>query len=129
MVATLDTYFEVENIIQLPDSVVFNVRLNPYCPIYEGHFPARHIAPGVCQIEMIRKCAEQICGKRLIINYLKQCKFLKLITPDTHSHLKIILNVSPAENIYHVKADIIDNDNELCVNLTAEMTPQTFNEN
>ena len=37
---------------------MFRVALNADCEVYQGHFPGEPISPGVCNIQMIKECAE-----------------------------------------------------------------------
>lgn len=71
------------------DTTVFDVTLNPDCQVYQGHFPDMPVAPGVCNIQMIRECTELIAGKPLRLEYLSQCKLTTLITPGQHPNLQV----------------------------------------
>ena len=51
-------------------ATVFEVALRPDCKVYEGHFPEMPVAPGVCNLQMIRECAEQVAGHPLMLNYI-----------------------------------------------------------
>ena len=75
-------------------SAVFEVRLNPQCSVYEGHFPGEPISPGVCNIEMIRECAELVAGRPLRIEEVSLCRFLKLVTPAAVPQAQIIIRLS-----------------------------------
>ncbi|MGN1248330.1 MAG: hypothetical protein ACI4UO_07050 [Paludibacteraceae bacterium] len=37
---------------------MFRVALNADCEVYQGHFPGEPVCPGVCNIQMIKECAE-----------------------------------------------------------------------
>ena len=67
----------------------FDVRLLPECSVYEGHFPGMPVAPGVCNIQLIKECVERITGKQLLLEYIAQCKFISMITPQQHRELQI----------------------------------------
>lgn len=68
---------------------VFHVALRPDCKVYEGHFPGSPVAPGVCNIQMIRECAELVSGKPLLIQKIGQCRMTKLITPGEFPELDV----------------------------------------
>ncbi|MGM9809608.1 MAG: hypothetical protein ACI30J_01905 [Paludibacteraceae bacterium] len=40
------------------DEGMFRVALNADCEVYQGHFPGEPVCPGVCNIQMIKECAE-----------------------------------------------------------------------
>lgn len=68
---------------------VFRVALRPDCKVYEGHFPGTPVAPGVCNIQMIRECAEQVAGRPLLLTKISQCRMTKLITPGEFPELDV----------------------------------------
>lgn len=67
----------------------FIVALDPSCPVYEGHFPGNPIAPGACNIEMVRQCASLAMGREIRITAIRQCKFLMLLKPGDPEQLTI----------------------------------------
>lgn len=71
------------------ESTLFEVELNPDCKVYAGHFPDEPIAPGVCNIQMLKECAEQVAGRKLTLNYIQQCRMTRLITPDSCPKLEV----------------------------------------
>ncbi|MCR5003798.1 MAG: hypothetical protein K5984_05445 [Bacteroidales bacterium] len=92
----IDDFYEVVDRQDQEDgSVLFNVRLNPQCKVYEGHFPGEPIAPGVCNIEMMRECAELVAGKPLKLEEISLCRFLKLVTPSEVTQAQIKISLSP----------------------------------
>jgi 3-hydroxyacyl-[acyl-carrier-protein] dehydratase len=121
---SLVDYFSIQHYQKDDDLYVFYVQLNPDFCVYAGHFPQRAIAPGVCQIEMIKRCAQVAIGKELFISYVKQCRFLELITPQTHNNLKLSVFLTLVENVYTVKAEIRQDVLPL-VSCTIEMIAKT----
>lgn len=76
------------------DEWVFEVVLNPDCKVYEGHFPGEPVAPGVCNIQMLKECAEEVARKPLMITYIQQCRMTKLITPIDCPSLSIHISLN-----------------------------------
>lgn len=77
---------------RLSDSeYLFTVHLNPDCAIYEGHFPGQPVAPGVCQVQIIKDCAERALHRSLRLTHIKQCKFLRTIIPTETETLELHL--------------------------------------
>ena len=71
------------------EATVFTVALNPSCKVYEGHFPGEPVAPGVCNIQMLKECAELVAGKPLTLRAISQCRMTKLITPKECPTLQV----------------------------------------
>ena len=59
----------------------YTIRLNPEHFIYKAHFPGEPITPGVCIMQIVRELMEKSTGLSLEIDYVKNIKFLRIITP------------------------------------------------
>jgi len=95
------------------DTTRFYISLNKDCDIYKGHFPDMPVAPGVCNIQMIKECAEQLTGKQLLLEYISQCKLTTLITPQQHAELVIRIQIlEKDETQIKIKAVIGQEDTE-----------------
>lgn len=94
-----DEFFKITGSAKNESGVVtYSVTLNPNHPIFSGHFPGNPISPGVCNIGMIKACAEHELGYGLLLGNIKQCKFKHLITPTEHPDLDIVLDMEEMEN-------------------------------
>ena len=71
---------------------VFLIELLPSCSVYEGHFPGNPIAPGACNIEMVRQCASIALQREVRITGIRHCKFMKLLRPGTPQTLTLQLS-------------------------------------
>jgi len=89
MTMLLNYYYSIKNQQTVGKVTLFDVILLPECSVYDGHFPGMPVAPGVCNIQMIKECVERITGKQLLLEYIAQCKFTTLITPQQHQALQI----------------------------------------
>lgn len=58
------------------------VMLNPQHPVYGGHFPGQPVVPGVCILQIIKECLEEICHTTLQYKQIASCKFLSAINPN-----------------------------------------------
>lgn len=67
----------------------FVVYLNADCPVYAGHFPGNPIAPGACNIEMIRQCASLALGHTVRFSTIRLCKFMMILRPGETEQLVI----------------------------------------
>ena len=50
--------------------------------IYKAHFPGEPITPGVCIMQIAQELLERHFGRELVIDNVKNIKFLRIITPD-----------------------------------------------
>jgi 3-hydroxyacyl-[acyl-carrier-protein] dehydratase len=112
----LDYYYSIQNQQTAGNVARFDVLLLPECSVYKGHFPDMPVAPGVCNIQMIKECAERITGKQLLLDYIAQCKFMALISPQQLRELQVKIEL--AENVgerIHVVASVEQDGKELMV--------------
>ena len=87
---------------------LFRIRLNPEHEIYQGHFPEKAVSPGVCNLQIMKECAERIVGKELTIKTMAQCKMPAMITPDGTPELTVSVVVSETEGGYQMTASIVN---------------------
>ncbi len=113
-------YYSVENTSTQDNITTFCVRLNPSCNVYQGHFPEKAVSPGVCNIQMIKECAEQVAGCSLLLTNLQLCRLTTLITPDEHPELDIHIDLTTKEDGYLLKANI-GKENNTYLELKAEL--------
>lgn len=77
------TLFTIQEIIPSDRGHCIKVQLNPEHHIFEGHFPEQPIVPGVCTLQIIKECVEEIMDKPLIYSSISSCKFTSMILPST----------------------------------------------
>ena len=115
-------YFKIDNCMNEGEDTLFSITLLPdYCA-YEGHFPGNPVSPGVCNIQMIKECAEQLAGKRFFLGYISRCKLSAVITPQTTPQLSIRMRITEAESIYNVNA-VVSDDDTTYIDFKGELTP------
>lgn len=92
------------------NDAVYLCELKPDCDVYNGHFPGKPVSPGVCNIEMIRECAEMLVGCDLKIDTIKQCRFTAVASPAVCPKVDVKVSVAQIEgtNSYNVVASISD---------------------
>lgn len=88
----MHSYYTIINQQVNEQDAVFTVSLNPDCPVYEGHFPGNPIAPGACNIEMVRQCASLAIGQEIRLTAIRVCKFTMLLRPGEPEQLCIQLH-------------------------------------
>lgn len=68
------------------------IRLNPESEIYKAHFPGMPITPGVCIIQIASELLQEALGLPIILNKVKNAKFLKVINPIETPELTYIFS-------------------------------------
>lgn len=114
-------YYTINHISQEEGQAVFHISLNPDCKVYEGHFPGEPVSPGVCNIQMIKECAEQTVGKSLMLSNLIQCRLTTLVTPLAHPQVEVKIALEEKGGNYKLKA-ILGKGEETYLDLKAELT-------
>lgn len=119
----LNRYFTINSVERHEEGTVFRVTLNPDHEIYKGHFRGNPISPGVCTVEMVKECAQQIADAPLSFANIKNCRFISLLTPASEEELQILVSLTESEEGYAIKANVDGQEQayltlsgELCVN-------------
>ena len=98
-------YYQIDSRKDEGDATLFSVTLLPDYNAYTGHFPDNPVAPGVCNIQMIKDCAELLTGRRLLLAYIDKCKFSAMLSPQTTPQLSLRMQLSET---YKVRATLFD---------------------
>lgn len=100
-------YYTIKNVKQEEDRTIYDISLNPACSVYAGHFPGEPVAPGVCNIQMIKECAELIVGKPLFLGYIQSCRLTTLMSPEEHPEVEVCVQLlSSVETGIKIRATI-----------------------
>ena len=96
----------------------YSIRLNPEHFIYKAHFPGEPITPGVCIMQISKELLEKSTGLPLEMDYVKNIKFLRVISPSEILTLDCSLSKVSREDS-HVKAQaVMSADGEICAKLS-----------
>ncbi len=90
----IEHYYSILHKQTQEQSTVFTVALHADSPVYAGHFPNEPISPGVCNIQLIKECAEIVTGHILCLRSMQQCRFTHLITPILHSQVEVQITIT-----------------------------------
>lgn len=114
-------YYTINSVSKLEDGAsLFHITLHSDSTIYEGHFPGEPVSPGVCNIQMIKECAEQVAGKSLFLNNLQQCRLTVLVTPIAHPQVEVTIRLEEKGDTYKLKATLGKGD-DTYLDLKAEL--------
>lgn len=84
----------------------FVARIDASHPIFEGHFPAQPILPGVCTLAMLRDAVARMEGRPVRFDRIRDCKFTAPVDPRTTDSLELHIAVSEGE----VRAAVSDGE-------------------
>ena len=116
----IKNYYSIESIKEEEGIFYYDVILNSDCDVYKGHFPGEPISPGVCNIQMIKECAEHAAGKSLTISNVLQCRFINLVTPLKVNKATVRIKLDCAENKTILSSSLYDAETEY-MSLKAEL--------
>ncbi|MFS2716174.1 beta-hydroxyacyl-ACP dehydratase [Bacteroides uniformis] len=77
-----NNYYKLISMHSDGTSGVFHLSLRLDCEVYRGHFPGNPVCPGVCNIQMIKECAERLTGQRLHISRIRRCRLTAVANSD-----------------------------------------------
>lgn len=99
-----NTYFTILNRKDGDGTTVFTVRLLKNHPVYAGHFPGDPVSPGVCNLQMVKECAEMVACKCLIFTNISQYRLMNVVSPYKHDIMQIEVQVTPKDGAYALMA-------------------------
>lgn len=109
-----DTYYKIQNVAHDPSDPhhsTFNIALIEDCDIYAGHFPSHPVCPAVCNMQLIRECAEKLTGHTLHISKIRKSRFTAILTPNETCQLIVDIQlINNSESVYDVTAVIKDSE-------------------
>ena len=76
-----DDFYTIKGITEVDGRQVYDLHLNPDHFIFKVHFPGEPVTPGVCLQQMAVELAEESVGRPLALVYVKNVKFLSVVSP------------------------------------------------
>jgi 3-hydroxyacyl-[acyl-carrier-protein] dehydratase len=73
------TCLSVENSTE--NSREVRIKLNDKHPVFEGHFPAVPVVPGVCMMQIVKEQLEDHLKQKLSLKHAAVLKFMAVINP------------------------------------------------
>ncbi|MBP5456316.1 MAG: hypothetical protein J6Y37_07430 [Paludibacteraceae bacterium] len=101
-----DKFFSIKERTQDEGTYKFAILLNKDHQVYEGHFPAMPVVPGVCTLQMTKECAEEVIGEKLRYTEISNCKFSAMIVPTQTQEVEVALTIQPEAEMFVVKATV-----------------------
>mgnify|MGYP002623583709 CR=1 FL=1 len=119
----LKDYYQIMARRQEGEVAIFDISLLPDSKVYEGHFPGYAVSPGVCNIEMLKECAEHVAGLPLRIKEMKSCRLTTLVRPETHPMAEVRIQLEKTEDNYILNATL-GKDDETYLSMKATLVAE-----
>jgi len=94
----LTDFYQIDHTIPSDSGTMFHIKLNPNHIIYSGHFPGQPVLPGVCTLQIIKECAQQLVHTKLQYAQIPLCKFLRFIDPAQCNEMALNISVNEKED-------------------------------
>lgn len=79
-------------------ATVYDVELQPGCPIYRAHFPTMPVTPGVCLVQMAVELLSDALHVPLSLVGVKNVKFLAIVSPTATPRVSVSLSAPQASD-------------------------------
>lgn len=118
----LTNFYQITSVQAVDDTNrTVHVVLNPQHPIYNGHFPQQPVMPGVCMLQIIKECVEEMTHTPLQYRQIASCKFLSAINPCETPELKFVFTLKRNEdNTWQLLAEGASTQ-DVCIKLKAQL--------
>lgn len=103
-----DSFYKVEDSSKSDSNAHLHVRLLPDCDVYRGHFPGNPVAPGVCNIEMIKECFCMVIGSKPRIQTIDRCRLTAVASPTASPEMDIDMAWTHDDKGWHLTATLKD---------------------
>lgn len=85
----LGTLYKISNESEMNGTNSCSINFDPKHIIYKGHFPGSPVTPGVIQMQILEELIERKLQSQYNLVSVKQCKFLKVINPETSNQVHV----------------------------------------
>lgn len=117
-----DLYTSMENYLREEGRLAFRVRLDPSHPVYRGHFPGHPVLPGVCTLQIVKRCLARGTGQTFHYTTIRECKFLGMIVPAADTLLDIDIRLGENDGGTRKLTCTVTNDDKTVLKLRAEIS-------
>jgi 3-hydroxyacyl-[acyl-carrier-protein] dehydratase len=101
------TVFKIKQISAIENTFHYSAEIDNAHPVFKGHFPDTPVVPGVCTMLMLKQCIADAIACEVKYDYIKECKFLSVITPLHHKLLDVHITLKENEEGLHVVSEVI----------------------
>jgi len=91
-------FYKTDHVVQNDAGAMFYIKLNPNHVIYNGHFPGQPVLPGVCTVQIIKECTQQLTDKNLQYKRIVLCKFLRFVDPVQCNEIVLTITINEKDD-------------------------------
>lgn len=103
----LNDFFYIQGVENGEKSLKASLLINKSHKIFEGHFPAIPIVPGVCMMQMMKEIMEQQLNRKLVVRTGDNMKFLSVINPTEHSLIQADIQYEDGQDGVKINATLL----------------------
>jgi 3-hydroxyacyl-[acyl-carrier-protein] dehydratase len=92
------------------DGADFVIHLDPKHKLFAGHFPGFPVTPGTIQLQIVHELLQESLGQDLILEQIRDVKFLEIINPEKRPVFELNLSWSLENGKVTLKASVRDQD-------------------
>jgi len=97
--------YNIESLISENEfSYKAKITINPYDPVFKGHFPGQPVLPGVFTLAMFKECVSIVLKSDLRFSEIKQCKFTGMVNPFVCNILTLFFTLKRLESGFYIEA-------------------------
>lgn len=117
-----ELYTSMENYLREEGRLAFRVRLDASHPVYRGHFPGHPVLPGVCTLQIVKRCLACGTGRAVRFTAIRECKFLGMIVPAADTLLEIDIRLGEDEGGTRKLTCTVTDDDKTVLKLRATIS-------
>jgi 3-hydroxyacyl-[acyl-carrier-protein] dehydratase len=111
----LGNFFTIQSIQSSGEAINAQLEINPFHPIFDGHFPGIPVVPGVCMLQMVKEITESVIGRTTRLVKSDQAKFLSVIDPRINTIIQAELKYKMDETGEIQVAGSLLNNETVCL--------------
>lgn len=96
--------FAFKNVELIDNKIVAQVAIKGAHRLFDGHFPANPITPGVIQLELVKELLNHTLKRNFTLRTMGRCKFLAIWNPSEIPEINIDLELSESDGDLMVSA-------------------------
>jgi len=97
--------YNIESLISENEfSYKAKIIINPYDPVFKGHFPGQPVLPGVFTLAMFKECVSIVLKSDLRLSEIKQGKFTGMVDPFVCNILTLFFTLKKLESGFYIEA-------------------------
>jgi 3-hydroxyacyl-[acyl-carrier-protein] dehydratase len=102
----LNDFYTITQLETAGNTISAGISINAQHPVFKGHFEQMPVVPGVFQTQVIKEILQEQLGSNLRLSKGDNIKFMGMIVPGEHRHIRLELSYKKDENKYTTEAKL-----------------------